>query len=436
MNAWPRTLFVTPAAFNHLTGGGITFSNLFRTCPTDRLATVHCDPVPTTEDVCRNFYPLTDAELQLVPPLDWVAALSGRQGASALQTSDRPAQSKAERTGPSLRQRVQSLFFQAELPRRGVLSARLEAWIAAFKPQVIYTILGSNGMMDLVDAIRVRFDLPLVIHMMDDWPSHAHRHGLFAPALRRGMNQRLSRLMHAASVRIAICDAMADAYRKRWGLNFKAIHNAVDTAKWAGVQRAHAVCGQPARLLYVGSVAPFAQQDALIDVCHAVAGLSARGIPVTLDIASPSYQISGIRHLLEVSPAVRVVPPIEDDAVFYRTIAEADGLVLPVNFDGESVRFIRFSMPTKVPAYLFSGTPILLYGPPEVAQVQYAQQASWGVAVTRQDPDALESGLLRLVRDTGLREQLSQTGRSLAKSRHDLPAVRETFRQSLCEATS
>ena len=39
----PRILFVTSAAFNGITGGGITFSNLFRGWPQDRLFTVHND---------------------------------------------------------------------------------------------------------------------------------------------------------------------------------------------------------------------------------------------------------------------------------------------------------------------------------------------------------------------------------------------------------
>src|SRR5690606_10802115 len=41
----PRLLFVTPCAFNHLTGSGITFTNLFRTWPSDRIATAHSDHV-------------------------------------------------------------------------------------------------------------------------------------------------------------------------------------------------------------------------------------------------------------------------------------------------------------------------------------------------------------------------------------------------------
>lgn len=426
----PRVLFITPAAFNGLTGGGITFSNLFRDWPKDRLATVHNDPVPTTADVCERYYRLTDAELRLHAPLEWVARLTGSMPQGEAVTTA----SATSSTRPSLRHRIQSLLFQAELPRRGVLSPALEAWIENFRPELIYSILGSNGMMQLVQSIKARFKLPLAVHMMDDWPSHANRRGLVAPLLRREMMQRLDDLMATAASRIAICDAMADEYARRWGGEFAAIHNAVDSERWRPFQRTRSAASGRGDLLYVGSIASFAQLSSLVDLCHAVQRLATRTEPVSLTIASPTFQIEPVRHLLAVGSAIRIVPPIEDDEQFYRRIAKADGLVLPVNFDPDSIRFIRYSMPTKVPAYLFSGTPILVYGPAEVAQVSYAAKEGWGLVVDRRDEAMLDSAIISLLGDDALRAKLAQTGTRLARERHDVRSVRRSFQSLLNEA--
>ena len=425
----PKVLFITPAAFNGLTGGGITFSNLFRGWPKDRLATVHSDPVPTTDDVCNRYFPLTDSELRLPAAMRWIAQATGARSNGTAQVA--AAAAVPAQSGPSLRHRVQSLLFQAELPRSGVLSPALERWIDQFQPDVLYSILGSNGMMELVQRVRDRFRLPLVVHMMDDWPSHANRHGLLAPVLRARMQHLLGDIVSHAALRIAICDAMAHEYGRRWGAPFAAIHNAVDGPRWRPLQRHGAASSGHGDLLYVGSIASFAQLASLVDLCKAVERLSQRGEAVTLTIASPTFQIAPVRHQLEVGSSIRIVPPIEDDEEFYRRIAAADGLVLPVNFDEESVRFIRYSMPTKVPAYLFSGTPILVYGPREVAQVSYAARDGWGLVVDRRDDTVLDGAILTLIGDESLRSRLSETGKRLAAARHDLNAVRHSFQDML-----
>ncbi len=432
----PRTLFVTPHAFNHLTGGGITFSNLFRGWPQDRLATVHNDYIPTTDDVCRQYYRLGQAELDLWTPVRRAANLLGMTPARDIAALAAAAGAPPGSAPPSWARRIQSLLIDAEMPRSACLTPALERWIEAFRPEVLYTILGSNGFMDLINLIRRRFDLPLVVHIMDDWASSAHRHGLLSPLQRHGMNWRLQHFYNAAHTRLAISDAMAETYSQRYGQPFSALHNAIDIARWQSLARRDATASDKGNLLYIGSVMPQAQLSSLVDCCRAVADLHTGGRQISLSIASPQFQIDPVRHLLTIHPAIRILDPIEDDEQFFRSIAAADALLLPVNFDEESIRFIRYSMPTKVPAYLFSGTPILAYGPGDLAQTRYAQEAGWGLVVDRPDPAALKAGMADILDNAALRDRLSQTARALAAARHDISMVRQQFRSLLAGAAA
>ena len=72
MSDFSKVLFVTPVAFNRISGGGITFSNLFRGWPKRALATVHNDPEPTLDDVCAQYYVLGPEDLDLAPPFGWL----------------------------------------------------------------------------------------------------------------------------------------------------------------------------------------------------------------------------------------------------------------------------------------------------------------------------------------------------------------------------
>jgi glycosyltransferase involved in cell wall biosynthesis len=143
-----------------------------------------------------------------------------------------------------------------------------------------------------------------------------------------------------------------------------------------------------------------------------------------------------LRERLVLDSSIKIELPIDDDAAFFRRIAAADVLLLPVNFNRESVRYIRYSMPTKVPAYLSSGTPILVYGPPETAQVDYARRAGWAHLVTRRDDDELVNGLRSLVVDASLRERVSNNAKIVAARNHDASRIRAEFQSMLIDSAA
>ena len=425
---FPRVLFVTPCAFNRETGGGITFGNLFAGWPKDRLATVHNDPVPVTRDVCEKYFRLTNNEIRR-----WISKpgrrISDASGAnpSVLTDSTSTHILRAAKF-------AKGLVFGNGLPERGVISERLENWIRDFQPDLMYSILGSNGILELVGEIQKSFRLPLAIHMMDDWPSTIYRGGVLSVFQRRAMMRMVSELMQKATSRIAICDLMARVFEKRYGVPFVAYQNAVDLTRWANFVKADMTVGDTLRILYVGSILEFAQRYSLVDCCRAVAELSAEGRSVELEIYSPDAADKLIRRELEIHDSITIKGSISDDERFFQTLSDADLLVLPVNFDRRSVSYIRYSMPTKVPAYLASGTPILVYGPMSVAQVEYASREHWGEVVSQQGVQNVKKAILALLGDRERRTQLSIAARRAAQANHDKKAVCTAFQQTLFAA--
>jgi glycosyltransferase involved in cell wall biosynthesis len=420
----PRLLFVTSSAFNHVTGGGVTFSNLFRSWPADRLATAHSDTVPTADDVCRLYYRLGPGELTRWPPR-W------RDGAAAPEAG--PAAPPAG--APPLLRAVRTALVGNAWPDAGRLSPALERWIERFRPDVLYTILGTIGMMELVEAIRARFALPLVVHFMDDWPASLYRGGVAGRLVRARMERLLRRLVGAAAARMAIGDGMAEAFARRYGAPFLAFQNALDMARLLP-QAQPRPAATPARILYVGSIFADAQLASLADAARAVAALAQAGRAVTLEIHAPAFLAARHRARLELPPAVKVIDATEDDDAFFRLIRGADLLLLPVNFDAASVRFIRHSMPTKIPAYLASGTPVLVYGPPGVDQVAYAAREGWGEVVGVRDESALRTAIARLLDDDGRRRAFVGRALDLARRSHDAATVRRRFQETLARAAT
>jgi glycosyltransferase involved in cell wall biosynthesis len=391
---------------------------------------VHNDPVAVTTDVCDRYFCLTRAEIHKRGPLRFLER--GAVGATAAAPPSVTSKSIVGR----LARFGKSMLFGNALPDVGELTPELESWVASFRPQVIYTILGSNAMMDLALALHRRFGAALVVHMMDDWPAVAYRGGAFSGLSRGRMRRLLRELFRSASARMCICDEMAREYERRYGAAFLSFQNPVDTKRWQATAKTDLRVQGTARILYIGSVLPDAQLDSLVDCCHAVRTLRQQHVDVVFDIYSPFFQTQPFRNRLCIDPAIRLHDAIADDEGVFRLLGEADILLLPVNFDVQTVRYIRLSMPTKVPAYLSSGTPVLVYGPPDIAQVRYAQAAGWGFVVSQRGSLVLAEGIRRLASDTGLRERLSHAARGAALAHHDATSVRARFQASVCDAGS
>ena len=232
-------------------------------------------------------------------------------------------------------------------------------------------------MTQLVQNIRDRFHLPVAVHFMDDYVATFYGGGLLSPLVRARMGAMLDDVVDKAALRLAIGDAMAAEYESRWQKPFTAIQNAVDVEAIVPADP-HRDPSAPMRLAYIGSIFAYAQAQSLADIAQSVARLAQGGRSITFDIHSPLHLAEPFRAALEIHPAIRLHDTIRDDDNFFARLAQVDVLVLPVNFDSASVDYIRYSMPTKVPAYLASATPILAYGPPETAQIGYAQAEGWG----------------------------------------------------------
>lgn len=424
---YPRLLLITPNAFNCLSGGGVTFTNLFKGWPRDRIATAHADKIPPSMDICDNYYFLGKKEFPWLFPFSLAAFLGGQEKAE-----ERIKKRESSIGGNFMSKAVPFFqrFVRNEIPTRAVVTKGLSKFIENFKPQVIYTILGSLPYIRLVRLISKKYNLPVVLHMMDDWPAVRYR-GIFDFYRRRRMKVELKALMKEAAACLSICDAMSEAFEKRYGRKFTAFHNALDADSWIKKARKDWSRKSPFNILYAGALMPDSQLESVCDAADAVADLKSGGLDVQFKIYAPWYFANLYRKKLEREGCVQVfdMPQSMDVEDLF---TGADLLLLPVNFDKASVKYIKYSMPTKVPAYMFCGTPTLAYGPASVASIKYAQK--WAHCVTKRDKKELSNAIKELASKESLRKNLGLRAQELAKGRHDAAKVRAEFHKVLIDA--
>lgn len=418
-------LAVTSNNFNLRGGGGITLTNLFGGWPADRLANLHEDSTPPDHSVCTNFFQLTGREVRWSWPLSILERpFTGRARSEGTNAVAQDAASAAS---------FKRVIVSDGLPRSVTISPELERWIEAFRPQLVYGFLGSIAQLRLTRAIADRWNLPVAVHIMDDWAGTLYRDGLLAPALRRVMMREFRAVLDRAVLKLAICGPMAREYERRYGGSFDVFHNALRMEEWRKDARRSWKVGRPARIRYIGSILAEAQRDSIRDVAEAVAGLRNAGRDVQLSVLAPEDQTRELSALGLPRDALAIGPPPVPDSV-PRLMAEADISLLPFNFDERSARYLRFSMPTKIPAYMISGTPVLVYGPKELAAVQYALDSKWAHVVTERGLAPLTAAIERLLDDEAYRRELGERAQRRAEEAHEIGRVRERFWGALTAA--
>lgn len=426
----PRLLLITSSAFNHLSGGGITFTNLFKGWPKDRIACAHDDQIAPTRDVCENYYYLATQDIAPRFPFSLFWDRKKPEQKTAQKTSEHSAKTARQKIATGCKSLVKWLLCY-EIPKRVTISPAFQKWIEEFKPEVIYTVLGSTEYMSFVEAVAARYNLPVVVHMMDDWPNMRYRAGLFSSLRRFLLKRQLARIIQKAAVCLGICDAMCTEYSRRYGKPFFAFHNALESESWKHHARHSWKAHTPFQMLYGGALMRNSQLGSLIDVARGVDELVKRGEKILFTLYAPWYDAQKYHHLFKRFRGVQL-KEMPDAMNIESLFIDTDLLILPVNFDDTSRRYIRFSMPTKVPAYMFSGTPTLAYGPADVASIDYAQQ--WAECVTQQSVPHLAETIFELMYDEAKRESLGKKARDRAHIAHDATRLRAEFYSFIIKA--
>jgi glycosyltransferase involved in cell wall biosynthesis len=434
----PRVLIVGTGRFMDGQGGrSVTLRTLFADWPAGELGIASTDFGDGEEFPWR--YRIGSLEDTWKGPFGIVR----RSGKGSGPLAPGQASSDLRGEGPvreSLLRRFAAAFFHGVVAALGVedgirelrLSDSLLEWIAVFAPDVIYTHGESLKVVRLVQSIGARTGIPVVVHVMDDWPRHLYTRGLLRVAAQRRLETAFTDLARDAAAVLTIGDDMREAFQKRYGLDSTPVHNAVDIAEWdAAASERHSRAVPVA--VYVGRLAR-SNSKALLDVARCVDSLDARGVRVRMDVYTPDESGWTANRLRKLG-SVTVNPPVPHEDI-PGLLADADLLILPLDFGRESRGFARLSIPTKLAEYMASGTPILVYAPEQTAVARYVAREGCGVVVTRRNGALLTAAVRATFSDPEPSRRMARRARSLALAIHDARATRAKFIHALTQAAA
>jgi glycosyltransferase involved in cell wall biosynthesis len=258
----------------------------------------------------------------------------------------------------------------------------------AERPEVVWALLDSPTLMAVAWRVARRLSLPLVVSVLDPperWTSELR----FASITEKAMLGEFERSLRAACRVAVISEGMQAEYRRRFGLDSILLRHGIHPS----LVQAPARQSQPGRQLIIGLAGNLYGREAQTTLFRALesTGWSIAGRAVSLRILSNSFTVQVPSHADIQFLGWRSLPET------IRLLSGCDLLYLPYWFDPRLRYSAQLCFPTKLPAYLAAGRPVLVHAPFDSAPAQFLGRYAAGEVCDSLEPSDLVATCTRLL---------------------------------------
>ncbi len=273
----------------------------------------------------------------------------------------------------------------------GVLSPRLFAFVESFKPHVILTFGISLPELKTAYLLSKKYQLPLVMYIADDFMAWTYKDIYFSKYLRDQLEKYFQLCLSSSIARFTIGKKMENEYTKRYKLLFKTIPDGIDTSLYKN--RAQSSGKEEIFFYYLGSLAGnrwknLQQIGLALQYLNTVQNKKLKLIIHSFKIDRLNYGVK-----FEDIDCVEFREPLP-----FKEVAEqqmkADVLLHVESFDESSIFVTKYSISTKIYQYLASGTPIVAFGPGNVASIEFLRDLKAAIIVDVKNMEVLQKQLL------------------------------------------
>jgi hypothetical protein len=339
-------------------------SNLFSGWPKDQLAIVDLDLDDHDKSICVNRF--------------------------QIRRNSRPTAPQPLSTSMGWRRTLVTKLGLSSGIKPIVITQELRNFIREFRPDIIYTQASQLALINLSLQLQTLTRASITFHVMDDFRFTAHRQGLLGWLLHRIFRHRLKVLVDVSSCNLVISASMAEEFSKYYKKPFFPFHNPV---AWGQLHAANLSeqpslsLSNPVRFCYSGRLGIGVTQT-LIQLCEIFRQLNSQKVrfeltfsinPNQIDLATSSFSRFQNESWLRIHAAPTGLLEL------VRFLRTNHALLHPVDFDNESVRYLRHSMPTKLPLYFATGVPVLAIGPSTVYSIELCKRNEMAVICTSAD---------------------------------------------------
>jgi len=370
-------------------GAGVTLKNLFWGWPKDKLAICSEETIYKNMAICKNYYGST-----ILAKPTYIEKLL--------------------HYFPSHRIIYKLLIHIVSINRyfkkdKLELDGKFRNFLRIYNPNLLYAIVYDSKQISILLSIHKQFGIPLVIHIVDDWISSKPK--FYNRYMKYFERQLLKQLIDSSNLLLSISDAMSEEYYTRYKRKFYPIMNAIIFSDWRDKIKDNWSLSEPIKIMYSGTVEAYNFEE-LVTLCNAT-----KDMDVTIYIYG-RFRKEEYRKILEEQPNCQIQGYVSHSEII-NLYKQFDLLFLPFSFKEKYKKNLLLSMPTKLPEYMVSKTPIMVYAPSYFPVSKYAIEAGWGYLVNHQGLNEIKKGLESLLSSYDLRKKLGENAYSVAYKNHN-----------------
>lgn len=284
----------------------------------------------------------------------------------------------------------------------------------AFNPHLIYYRIAFGNINFYNFACRLIEELgkPLVTHIVDDWPTRLQYEN---PNLYSQIDNSLRSLLEQSTARLSISEHMSSAFQERYGVDFVPIANCINPKNW-NLNQQQSFVKPPISddiftIRYVGALADDMNFSSICDIVKVLEKVNEH-FPVKLEIYTWSLWKKKAIQAFDNIPYVIVNESNFSQEGYRNLLMISSTLIVTYNFDWKSINYVQYSIANKLPECMASGVPVLIYGPREIATVDYAVATNSVQVVTERNFDKLRFAIEKLIQDSEYCQNLAQKARN------------------------
>jgi glycosyltransferase involved in cell wall biosynthesis len=293
------------------------------------------------------------------------------------------------------------------------LNDDLRQWLGEQNPTSIYSV---SLHIPLTIQIKKFLNIPIVLHIMDDWISTEIKSGALAFYWKAKLNKQFQTLILESKVHLAISDKMAMEYKNRYGVDWLVFHNPIKIDKWLPYQKKIYKTDCIFKIAFFGRKTSANSKilDSLSDIFTEINNETPLEFHIYSQIEGETKNVTFYHSFVAHDLLPELIP-------------QFDLLVLPFIFENYWMRYAKLSMPTKLTEFMISGVPVYLLSPNDTAIYEFCKKNQCAFISDKLNEDEIRVNIQKIINDRIARERIANKAKEVAVERFDLNKVSNKF---------
>lgn len=414
-----KGLVIQNNPFSYNTGNGKTIASMLSQWDRDSLAQIYVSDMQPDFTICKKYFKMSDK--------DALKSFLERQTfGTEITENDISGDSMAKRSENkenALLKKVRNWMSESSFVtvvrdfvwrKSKWKNDELCKWLDQVNPDFVYLIAGNMAVFyDMALFICERYNIPLYVHIGDDY--FIYRKGLspWKNLHRRKMSKKLERAIDKSECVFAICDKLARVFKERYGGRYCVCMNCVDFEERCIPEIKK--CNSNIKLVYAGNLG-INRWKILNLIGQALVELQQEGIHAELNIYSSFTPERHILKKLTIPPVLQFCGSVFGEEL-KRVKGDADILVHVEAFEKRYRQLTYTAMSTKISEYLSTGQTILAVGPEEAASIDFLRDNNVAMVVTEQSKEAIKEQIRCYINKPEEFSEMNRRAIQLAKER-------------------